>query len=124
MTQRILIIDDSLEVARSTALLFELEGFSVETAITGASGLQLVETSGPFDAIVLDRSLPDMRGEQVMEQIHEKLPNQPVVLISGFLPVKSPPRPQVRSVHKPFDFSKLLATINDMLVVSGEPSSS
>jgi DNA-binding response OmpR family regulator len=49
----VLIIDDEAEIRESLQTLLEMEGYEVETAVTGEDGLsQMAEC--PFDLVLLD----------------------------------------------------------------------
>ena len=63
-SKSIVVIDDAEDLAASTTMLLELEGYIACFALTGAAGLNLVFRSGAH-AVVLDHMLPDMTGADV-----------------------------------------------------------
>jgi CheY-like chemotaxis protein len=63
-SKSIVVIDDAEDLAASTTMLLELEGYIACFALTGAAGLNLVFRSGAH-AVVLDYMLPDMTGADV-----------------------------------------------------------
>ena len=63
-SKSIVVIDDAEDLAASTTMLLELEGYVACFALTGAAGLNLVFRSGAH-AVVLDYMLPDMTGADV-----------------------------------------------------------
>jgi len=63
-TKSIAVIDDVEDLAVTLVMLLELEGYVAQYALTGASGLVLIETMGA-DAVLLDFALPDMTGAEV-----------------------------------------------------------
>lgn len=68
MAYRILIIEDD-DFLRSLAVgKLEKEGFVVETASDGQTGLQKVFTTLP-ELLILDLMLPEMSGFEILEQI-------------------------------------------------------
>ena len=82
---RILLVDDEDEVARGLAALFRARGFEVEVAFDGRQVLPRLEESGKFDLIVLDFSMPEMTGEEVLAQLRsdERFKDQPVLLATA-----------------------------------------
>ena len=82
---RILLVDDEDEVARGLAALFRARGFEVEVAFDGRQVLPRLEESGQFDLIVLDFSMPEMTGEEVLAQLRadERFKDQPVLLATA-----------------------------------------
>jgi signal transduction histidine kinase/CheY-like chemotaxis protein len=58
---RVLVVDDNLDAAETTAALLEMEGFTVCAVHSGREALQALEAFQP-DVCVLDIGLPDMNG--------------------------------------------------------------
>jgi DNA-binding response OmpR family regulator len=80
--QRILAIEDDSAVQRVLTRLFETEGYSVDLAKDGLSGLERFSKKRP-SAIVLDLRLPDISGEEVCQQITRVAPGLPVIVLSA-----------------------------------------
>lgn len=66
--QKILVVEDDLKIARFIELELNHEGFSVETANDGRTGLDKA-LEGEFDLIVLDIMLPGLNGMEVCRRI-------------------------------------------------------
>lgn len=64
----ILIVEDNPDARETLRLLLELEGYHVETADTGARGVELARQT-PFNVALVDIGLPDLDGYQVARQI-------------------------------------------------------
>ena len=82
---RILSIDDDPGCRRATARFFTLVGgHMVEVAETAAEGLKKAAALKP-DIILLDMSLPDMNGLEVMEALcaDSATRDTPVIIITG-----------------------------------------
>ncbi len=60
----VLIIDDEAEIRESLQTLLEMEGFAVETAVSGEAGLQRIGEH-PFDLVLLDLALPGRDGMEI-----------------------------------------------------------
>jgi DNA-binding NtrC family response regulator len=79
----ILVVDDECEIREGLELLLKTEGYQVSSADTGLSGLtQLGER--PFDLLLLDVSLPDRNGIEMLKDIRRQDPDLPVVLITAY----------------------------------------
>lgn len=65
-------------------MTLEAAGFKVSTASCGKKGLELLADSH-FDLVVLDHSMPEMNGGEVVEQIRSRRPGLPIVLLSAYV---------------------------------------
>ena len=79
----VLVIDDDAVVGRSFDRVLSEIGYQVSTALDGASGLDLLETSA-FDLVFTDIKMPGMDGLEVASRIAEQHPGLPVVIATGF----------------------------------------
>src|SRR5215472_1090545 len=66
--KKILIIEDDQIVANIYRNKFTVEGFHVEIASDGPTGLETLRTFQP-DAVILDLMLPGMTGVDVMKKV-------------------------------------------------------
>jgi DNA-binding response OmpR family regulator len=80
--QLILAIEDDSAVQKILRRLFETEGYRIDLAKDGLSGLQRFCKRTP-SAIVLDLLLPDMSGQEVCQQITRVAPGLPVIVLSA-----------------------------------------
>jgi DNA-binding NtrC family response regulator len=111
---RILIIDDEGAIRESLDTLLTLEGFSVDTAIDGASGIDLLSRN-EYDLLLLDLALPGQSGIDLLPRIVEMQPHLPVIMITAYGTVGNVVD-AIRAgaenfVQKPWDNEKLLADI-------------
>jgi DNA-binding NtrC family response regulator len=79
----ILVIDDEAEIREGLELLLKTEGYQVSMADTGQSGLLRLGEQ-PFDLLLLDVSLPDRNGIELLKDIRRQNPNLPIVLITAY----------------------------------------
>ncbi len=79
----ILVVDDELEIREGLEALLTSEGFDVTPAETGEMGLQRLEDR-PFDLMLLDVSLPDRNGLELLREIRRRDPNLSIILITAF----------------------------------------
>lgn len=65
---KIAIIEDDQAISQMYRFKFEAEGYTVQTAGNGRLGLELSEGMKP-DIILLDLMMPEMNGDQMLEQL-------------------------------------------------------
>jgi two-component system, OmpR family, KDP operon response regulator KdpE len=124
----VLIVDDELQIRRFLRTGFELDGFSVQEAETGADALRSA-TLKPSDLVILDLGLPDMDGSEVLERLRT-WSSVPVIVLS----VRGSEAEKVRLLEigaddyvvKPFGMAELLARAHSAMrrqlrTARGEP---
>jgi DNA-binding NtrC family response regulator len=79
----ILVVDDELEIREGLEALLTSENFEVTLAETGEGGLQKLGDR-PFDLMLLDVSLPDRNGLDLLREIHRRDPFLSIILITAF----------------------------------------
>jgi DNA-binding NtrC family response regulator len=79
----ILVVDDESEIREGLEVLLKSEGYGVSSAETGESGLAKLEQH-PYDLLLLDVSLPDRNGLDMLKEIHRRDPQLSVVLITAY----------------------------------------
>src|SRR5918996_2819157 len=80
-TRSIAVIEDEATIAQAIAARLTREGFSVETAGDGASGVDLCKRLRPH-LVVLDLMLPGMDGLEVCRRIQADRPT-PVLMLTA-----------------------------------------
>ena len=110
----VLIVDDEAEIRESLQTLLELEGFEVETAISGEDGLAQM-ADRPFDLVLLDLTLPGRNGMEILTEIRTHDARLPVIMITAYGTVENAVRAMqsgaANFVQKPWDNEKLLADV-------------
>jgi two-component system, OmpR family, response regulator len=111
---RILVIEDEPRILEFLRVGLEAEGFSVDGAADGATGLGLA-LAAPYELIVLDLLLPRIDGFRLLGELRTTRPEMPVLILSARsdLPTK------LRSfglgandyLSKPFSFDELVARV-------------
>jgi len=79
----ILVVDDEVEIREGLEALLTSESFEVTLAETGEAGLQKLGDK-PFDLILLDVSLPDRNGIELLREIRLRDPNLSIILITAY----------------------------------------
>jgi len=82
---RVLVVDDSADIAESMSMLLSLCGFDVKTALTGHEALDLAASFHP-SAILLDIGMPELDGYQVCQLIRQQpgLEETLVIAVTGY----------------------------------------
>lgn len=70
MSKRILIIDDEPSIRRLLRLNLEARGFEIDEGLSGSEGLKKAEKSHPH-LVILDLSLPDIPGLEVLQRLRQ-----------------------------------------------------
>ena len=82
---RVLVVDDDAMVRTVARRLLESFGLDVHSADGGPAAIDMV-TAEPdaFDGVLLDMTMPDLSGPEVLERVRAIRPDLPVVLMSGY----------------------------------------
>ena len=115
---RVLVIEDNRDLAFGLRNNLEIEGYTVEVAADGASGLARAHASAP-DLIVLDLMLPGLDGFRVLRRLRRSGLGMPVLILTA----RGEEADKVRGlrlgaddyVTKPFGLLELLARVEALL---------
>ncbi len=78
----VLLVDDDAAIRRTVAAGLELEGFRIVGASGGRAALEAAERVRPA-AILLDLSMPDLDGTEVLRRLRERGDEVPVCVLSA-----------------------------------------
>ena len=111
----ILIVDDEEVLQDVLASLIRREGWNPLSARTGEDALQILEQE-EVDLVLLDLMLPGMSGMEVMKQVHQRNPDQVVVIITAFSSIEGAidamRQGAFHYIPKPFKNEEVLLTIH------------
>src|SRR6201986_5263306 len=115
---RVLVVDDERSRAELLSSVLRYEGWSVQTAGSGAEAVRSGRDFRP-DAVVLDIMLPDFDGVEVMRRLRAELPGVCVL----FLTARDAVEDRVAGltaggddyVTKPFSLEEVLARLRGLL---------
>jgi DNA-binding response OmpR family regulator len=77
----VVVVDDEAPIRRLVRQILEREGFDVEDAATAADGIALIGRTRPA-VVLLDLTLPDMDGTEVLATLRETT-SVPIILLTG-----------------------------------------
>jgi CheY-like chemotaxis protein len=77
----VLIVDDEINVARTLQMVFENEGYEVETAGSCADALQQIDNGHNYDAIITDLNMETPDVGLKVARAAKGLQSRPVVVI-------------------------------------------
>ena len=79
---RVLIVEDDPRVRSSVERALKANGYAVETAEGGATGLAAVVRIAP-DAVVLDVNLPDINGFEICRELRRRGDRTPILMLTA-----------------------------------------
>ena len=82
--QSVLVVDDNPDHRKMFRVRLESGGYSVVEANSGREALAAIEKSR-FALMILDLSMPDMDGFDVLRAVRSKRPELKIIVASGFL---------------------------------------
>lgn len=97
---KIAIIEDDSVINQMYRMKFEADGFDVQVADNGKSGVELVQTFQP-DIILLDLQMPEMNGDQALAHIRSKEWGKaiPVIILTNLGAEESPKELRELNIH-------------------------
>ena len=118
--QKIMVIDDEVDIARLLVAELEAAGFSASFADNGEEGMEKVRKEKP-DLLLLDWKLPDMEGIDICRILksEEETEYLPIIMLTA----QSSEKDKIKGfdagaedyVTKPFSSGELLAGIKGIL---------
>ena len=80
---KLVAIDDEVEFIKTIDQFFSARGYEVHVALTGTSGVELVDYHHP-DVVLVDLKLPGMDGDQILQHIVRTHPKTKVIVITAY----------------------------------------
>jgi two-component system response regulator MprA len=118
MNERILIIEDDQAILKILQRGLAYEGYTVDTATEGRSGLMLARDHQP-DLVILDWMLPGMDGLEVCHRMRTASGSVPILMLTA----KDAVQDRIQGLDagaddymvKPFNLDELLARVRALL---------
>ncbi len=115
-SERILVVDDEAGVRRVLGAMLKRGGYEVLECADGMEAIRRFEGADPgVDAILLDRAMPGLSGEQVLVRLNALGVTIPVILLSGDPGGSTLTKGAALVLGKPVSSGALLATLRSLL---------
>src|SRR5258708_16303187 len=115
---RVLVVDDEPMMSDSLRQHLAEEGYSVDTAASGAEAIDLFD-GGAHHLVICDLQLPDMDGLTLLRHMKDAKPTTEVLVVTGYGSVQTAVEATKAGafyfVEKPFDFEELLPLVEKAL---------
>lgn len=115
---RVLVVDDEAKLTELLRLELDVEGYEVDVASDGASGLVKARSEPAPDLIVLDWNLPDFSGVDICQRIRRGGVTTPILMLTGHDDIADRVTALDAGVDdyliKPFSIEELMARLRAM----------
>lgn len=122
-SQRILVVEDEVELQRALCLRLTSAGFDCAVASNGREGLDKARALQPA-LIIADLIMPEMDGYAMIRQLNadERTAAIPIVVLTAVpdysLHESMETLRYARLMHKPFDSSELLSAVHELVAIT------
>ncbi|MBW6425230.1 response regulator [Rhizobium sp. XQZ8] len=113
--KRILLVDDDVLIAMSSADMLTDLGHEVVEAHSGKEALELIDGGAIFDLLITDYSMPGMTGAELAQAVRERLPRLPILLASGYADLPSGVELDAARLAKPYSQDQLASVLGKIL---------
>jgi PAS domain S-box-containing protein len=114
----VLVIDDEVMLQEINRKFLKRLGYSTLVVSNGKEGLDVyTQNRDDITLVILDLSMPDMSGWEVLDEFHALAPTLPVIICSGYSP-EGVERDKLRQkgasgfLTKPYSLDEMRSTIN------------
>jgi len=110
------VVDDEAMIRRIAQLSLTGDGFTVAEEANAAAAINAVQAAeAPFDLVLLDYTMPDGDGPEVIPVIRQHAPRTRILLVSGHGDMDSSNLGADGYLAKPFTKASLLAAVRRTL---------
>ncbi|MEO8033359.1 MAG: response regulator [Acidobacteriota bacterium] len=126
MKKRVLVVDDESSIRVLVARVLTRHGYDVSEAEDGQEAIDILQTSGPYDALVLDLMMPRVDGFGVLDYLVEHRPE----MVEKTVVATAYPRTALRQrlhqvchvISKPFEIALLISSVEACAGMSELPA--
>jgi DNA-binding response OmpR family regulator len=115
---RLLVVDDAPDIATLLKVAFQIDGYAVDTALSGEDALELAAVH-EYDVLILDLNLPDFDGIDLCRRLRAEQPRLLIIMLTARIT-----KDQIIAgldagaddyLTKPFDYEELVARVRALL---------
>ena len=123
---RVLVVDDEMTLRRAMERFLGRHNIEVLVAASALDALELLEArEWNVDLVITDMVMPRMGGREFVRRIHARVPDMPVLCISGHMEWDADDEPDApwsreRLLAKPFPFPEFLQRVREALGESAQ----
>ena len=118
MPSRILIADDEQIIRESLVFVLRKEGYQVEEASNGMEAFRKNEEK-PFDLVITDIEMPEMRGIELLERVTQRTPQTFVMIVTAFASIETAIQALRKGAYdyilKPIEFDDLIHRVRKLM---------
>jgi two-component system, NtrC family, response regulator AtoC len=112
---KILIVDDELNMRLVLAAMLKKEGYEVTSASDGQEALQILR-SGPVSVVITDLKMPRIDGMELLDRVSSEYPDIPVIIITAHgtvaTAVEALKKGALDYITKPFELEELKSVVS------------
>jgi PAS domain S-box-containing protein len=112
---RVLVVDDDPLIAAGTCAMLEDLGLTPLEAPSAMRALELLDADARVDVVVTDHAMPGMTGMELAEEIRDKWPKIPVLLVTGYADLPEGQVMNLPRLAKPYKQEQLAASLSRIL---------
>ncbi|MDQ0319049.1 PAS domain S-box-containing protein [Pararhizobium capsulatum DSM 1112] len=113
-SRRILLVDDDMLIAMSSADMLTDLGHEVVEAHSGKEALEYLGNGAAFDLMITDYSMPGMTGGDLTKAARERFPDLPILIASGYAELPPGVDLDVARLGKPYTQQDLAREISKL----------
>lgn len=115
---RLLVVDDAPDIATLLKLAFQMDGYALDTALSGEQALELAAVH-EYDVLILDLNLPDLDGIDICSRLRSEQPRLLIILLTARTAkdeiITGLDAGADDYLTKPFDYEELVARVRALL---------
>jgi two-component system response regulator GlrR len=115
---KILVVDDDSNLLEILKMRLEFSDYQVVTVLDEEDALKAIKEQA-FDLSIIDLQLAERNGISVMEDVHQIIPDMPVIILTAYGSIESAVEAIQKGAYsymtKPFDSRELLFQIKKAL---------
>jgi len=114
-SKKILLVDDDVLIAMSSADMLSDLGHEVTEAHSGKEALEYLGDEANFDLMITDYSMPGMTGAELAKAARKIAPGLPILIASGYAELPPDADLDVARLGKPYTQAQLAAEIGKLV---------